>query len=170
MKFPCLLSVDGAHGWLCMSVSILLLIAYISYIYIYECDEPQRDYLNQPTKCRPHIFNSKNYKWLVNGVCASVCTLHAQLESNWLDNKNRNLILSGRHRRCHVILSFCTIHNCTADWQLTNWQLNFKRHFYDLIHHKLNTNLKHCPKKEISCALPICYKHGQNDDDDASKT
>lgn len=135
-NFPCLILVadddDGAHGWLCVSEWLADYSVYVTahcihyvllFIFLNVMNRKEITSIDRIQKYRPHVFNSKRYKWLVNGECVlCICMLHAQLESNWLDNKNRNLTFkwSSSSMSCHFI---CLCHsennNCAADWQLT---------------------------------------------------
>lgn len=136
-RFPCLsfwlllmtMVLMGGCVWVtdwllwarvCVYVMAHCIHYVLLFIFMNVMNRKEITSIDRIQKYRPHIFNSNNYKWLVNGEC--VCVLHAQLESNWLDNKNRNLTFkwSSSSMSCHFI---CLCHsennNCATDWQLT---------------------------------------------------
>lgn len=110
---------DGAHGWMCVCVCLfewmiclsvydgsLQCIHVFCYSYLWMWWTAKRLYLNRSNTKMPttHFQFNKNTNGLLT-VSVCVCVLHAQLESNWLDNKNRNLTFkwSSSSMSCHFI-------------------------------------------------------------------
>lgn len=94
------------------------------------------DYLNWSQQNADHTFPIQMNTSGLLTVRVFMYMLHAQLESNWLDNKNRNLpffkwsssvdVMLFHHWGVWCVCARCAIHNCTKP--IDNWQLNFKRH------------------------------------------